>query len=346
MLQGTATAIVTTAVPRERQGPALGLLAVLQGLGPVLGPGIGGIILSVGSWRWLFWINLPVAAAGLWGSYLLRQSMNGPRNAVPMDLPGHLLLSASVLALLQGLSMSAISGLRHVSTWGPIALFAGLLASFICWEMRTSRPIIDLKLFLRIGFTAPVLGVFVLGGATALGFIVPPYFLEQARHLDPWQAGLVNLSGPLGIVLVARSSGRLIDRVGTTRLMTAGLIAMAAAYGALGTMKADWKIGGMAALLGLYGIGAGLFVPPNTAAMMGAAGRDIQGTMGAIQRMVQNLGIACYTAIASAIITAHSRSGIDTFVGGLHEAWLFAAATIMPSLSAFVFASKRRRPRG
>ncbi|MBB6730562.1 MFS transporter [Cohnella sp. CBP 2801] len=346
MLQGTATAIITTAIPKERQGPAFGLLAVLLGLGPVLGPGIGGLILSAGSWRWLFWINIPVAAAGLWGCSCLRKSVNGPKNAVPMNLPGHLLLSASVLSLLQGLAMASRSGMLSTATWGPLVLFAVLFALFVCREMRTSRPIVDLKLFLRIGFTAPVLGIFVLGGATSLGFILPPYFLEQARHLDSWQAGLVNLSGPLGLVLVARSSGRLMERAGTVRPMMAGLVAMAAAYGALGTMQADWQPWGMAALLGLYGIGAGLFLPSNTAAMMSAAGRDIQGTMGAIQRMVQNLGIACYTAIAAAIITAHSRSGIDTFVGGLREAWLFAAATIVLSLTVFVVASRRRRPEG
>jgi MFS family permease len=59
MIQATATAIITTAIPKERQGSALGTLCVLLGLGPVLGPSVGGFLISLGSWRWIFWINIP-----------------------------------------------------------------------------------------------------------------------------------------------------------------------------------------------------------------------------------------------------------------------------------------------
>jgi EmrB/QacA subfamily drug resistance transporter len=341
MLQGTAIAIITTAIPKKQQGSALGTLGILLGLGPVLGPSIGGFIISLGSWRWIFFINVPIALTGLFGCTILFRKVKESRSAIQIDLPGNILLASSVLALLQGLSMLSTSGILSFAVIGPIVLFAILFVLFIFWERKAKEPIVDLKLFLHGYFAAPILGIFVLGGATSLGFIVPPYFLERVSQLDPWQAGLVNLSAPLGLVLMSKVSGQLIEKAGTTRLMVIGFITMAVTYGILGTMQSDWSPTLIAILLLLYGFGAGLFVPSNTSAIMSVVGRDIQGTIGALQRMVQNLGIALYSAIASAFIRAHSHSDIETIMNGFREAWMFASGTILLSLLVFIIVFRR-----
>ncbi|NRD80933.1 MFS transporter [Bacillus sp. BRMEA1] len=341
MLQGTAVAIITTAIPKERQGVALGTLGVLLGLGPVLGPSIGGFLISLGSWRWIFFINIPITLVGLLGCTIVFKKVKESRNAIQIDLPGSILLGFSVLALLRGLSMLSTSGIVSIESLGPIMLFAILFVLFFFWERKAKEPIVNLKLFLHGDFAAPVLGIFVLGGATSLGFIVPPYFLEQVSKLEPWQAGLVNLSAPLGLVLMSKVSGRLIEKAGTTRLMMIGLIIMAVTYGILGIMQSNWSPSLIATLLMLYGVGAGFFVPPNTSAIMSAVGREIQGTIGAFQRMMQNLGIALYATIASVFIRTHSHSGIETIMSGFREAWIFASGTILLSLLIFIFVFRR-----
>jgi EmrB/QacA subfamily drug resistance transporter len=342
MIQGTAIAIITTSIPKERQGSALGTLGVLLGLGPVLGPSIGGFLISLGSWRWIFLINIPITLVGLLGCTILFRKVKEPRNAIQIDLPGSILLSFSVLALLRGLSMLSTTRIASIAALGPIVLFAILFVLFFFWERKAKEPIVDLKLFLQGDFAVPIMGIFVLGGATSLGFIVPPYFLEQVLQLDPWQAGLVNLSAPLGLVLMSKVSGRLIEKAGTTRLMMIGLIIMAVIYGILGTMQSNWSPTLIAILLMLYGFGAGLFVPPNTSAIMSAVGRDIQGTIGAVQRMMQNLGIALYATIASVLIRTHSHSGIETIMSGFRQAWMFASGTILLSLLVFIFVLRRK----
>lgn len=342
MIQGTATAIITVNIPKERQGSAFGTLGVLLGLGPVLGPSVGGFLISLGSWRWIFWINVPIVLAGLIGCTILVKKVKESRSAIQMDLPGSLLLTFSVLALLQGLSMSSTAGIISIKTIGPIVLFTILFAIFIFWEKRVEQPIVDLRLFLRCTFTAPLLGIFVLGGTTSLGFIIPPYFLDHVSQLDPWQAGLVNLSAPLGLVVMSKVSGRLMEKAGTTRLMIIGLIMMAIAYGILGTMQSDWSAIWIAILLLVYGFGAGFFVPPNTSAIMGAVSRDIQGTIGAVQRMVQNLGIGLYAVIASVFIRVHSNGDIETFMNGFREAWLLATVSILFSLFVFTLCLSRK----
>ena len=83
MLQGTATAIITTTIPENRQGSALGTLSILLGIGPVLGPSIGGLLISVGNWRWIFWINIPFIFIGLIGCLFLKDILKSKKYVYP-----------------------------------------------------------------------------------------------------------------------------------------------------------------------------------------------------------------------------------------------------------------------
>ncbi|MEJ7373481.1 MFS transporter, partial [Staphylococcus epidermidis] len=96
MLQGTATAIITTTIPEHRQGPALGTLSILLGIGPVLGPSIGGLLISIGNWRWIFWINIPFIFIGLIGCLLLKKYIKEPKSvSIHLDIRGNSLLFVS-----------------------------------------------------------------------------------------------------------------------------------------------------------------------------------------------------------------------------------------------------------
>ncbi|WP_415782807.1 MFS transporter [Alicyclobacillus pomorum] len=117
MLQATSAAIITTIIPRDRQGPALGTLGILMGLGPVLGPSVGGTLISFSGWRSIFWINIPVAVAGLIGCGQLKRTVNEVLKPVHLNVTGNLLLSMSILALLSGIPVRVVYGreieLRH-----------------------------------------------------------------------------------------------------------------------------------------------------------------------------------------------------------------------------------------
>jgi len=228
-------------------------------------------------------------------------------------------------------------------TIASLVVFVVLLTVFVVRERQIAQPIIDLRLFRKGDFTASVLAVFFFGGATSLGFIVPPYFLESVRRLPPWQSGLVNLSAPLGLMLLSKVSGKLLGRVGTRPLMVTGLIIMVFSYGILSLMRVGWSPLLLAVLLFVYGVGSGIFVPANLASIMGAVGKDNQGTIGAVQRMVQNLGIGVDTAVAVALIRMHSSSGTLGLMVGFREAWRYATLTLMASLVLFVLIYVRKR---
>lgn len=183
--------------------------------------------------------------------------------------------------------------------------------------------------------------IFVFGGTTSLGFIVPPYILEKINHLSSWQIGLVNLTSPLGLVLISKITGKLISRIGNIILMTIGLIIMIVAYTNLGLLQYILNPITISLLLLLYGIGGGFFLPSNTSAIMKTVSQDMQGTVGATQRMVQNIGIAFYTAVTSLFISNSSNSG--QLVEGASHAWLFASLTLFLALSPFLLKLLKRK---
>ena len=335
MLQGTATAIITTTIPENRQGSALGTLSILLGIGPVLGPSIGGLLISVGNWRWIFWINIPFIFIGLIGCLFLKRYIKEQKStSIHLDIRGNSLLFLSIFCLLISLTSWSYNSIFNISVYGNFLIFIVSFCLFIIWELKTNHPIIDLRLFKNVSFSSPIFAIFVFGGTTSLGFIIPPYILEKINHLSSWQIGLVNLTSPLGLVLTSKISGKLISRIGNIVLMTTGLIIMIVAYTSLGLLQYILNPVTISLLLLIYGIGGGFFLPSNTSAIMGTVSQDMQGTAGATQRMVQNIGIAFYTAVTSLFISNSSNS--DKLIEGSSHAWLFASITLFLALLPFL----------
>ena len=335
MLQGTATAIITTTIPEDRQGPALGTLSILLGIGPVLGPSIGGLLISIGNWRWIFWINIPFIFIGLIGSLLLKKYIQGQKStSIHLDIRGNFLLFLSIFCLLISLTSWSSHSIFYVSVYGNFLLFMIVFCLFIVWELKTNHPIINLHLFKNLSFSAPIFAIFFFGGTTSLGFIIPPYVLEKVNHLSSWQIGLVNLTSPLGLVIISKLTGKLISHIGNIILMTTGLLIMIVSYTNLGLLQYMLNPITISLLLLLYGIGGGFFLPSNTSAIMKTVSQDIQGTVGATQRMVQNIGIAFYTAVTSLFISNSSNS--DKLISGASHAWLFASLSLFLALIPFL----------
>ncbi|WDL96823.1 MFS transporter [Alicyclobacillus sp. ALC3] len=199
-----------------------------------------------------------------------------------------------------------------------------------------------LPLFRNGIFSVSILSVTILGFATAIAFVVPPYFPEQIVHISPWQVGLVNLATPLGLVLLSRASGRLIGKWSARRLMAIGLGLMFATLTTLSAMQVSWMILSIVALLLLYGFGAGVFVPANLSAIMGTVGSESQGTIGAVQRMVQNIGIALGTSVAALLIRSGSKFGTAGYMSAFRGAWMVAGGAVLICLLALGFVNLMR----
>ena len=297
MMQANSVALITTSVPARRLRTGLGVQAAAQAIGLALGPTLGGVLVHALGWRWVFMINLPVGVLALIaGRYLLPRT----REHHPVrrfDTAGLVLLAVATTAGL--LAISAGSGL-DVPWYGVVGLGAVAVAGVLglaWWEARAGEPLVPVRALRdRVvggGLIAAGLGYLVLFGPLVAG----PVVLAE-RGVPAGLIGLYLTALPAGFAVGALVGGRLLPRRWGNRARGAAGMGLAAA-GQVGVALLD---GGPATLcvgLAVTGLGLGLFMPANNAAVMAGVPRRLAGTAGGLVNMTRALG----TALGVAVVT-------------------------------------------
>ncbi|HEX3445407.1 MAG TPA: MFS transporter [Chthoniobacterales bacterium] len=325
MMQASAAATITTIV-REIPVPiALGIFGTFLGLGPVLGPTVGGILLSTVGWPWIFWINLPICAAGAYCTFRLSPYARRNRSVTISPLRNGCLMIGviSLLFLLQS------SNNREWRMSGLLSGVGVVGVSLFVWLERAAitKPLIP-RAFLSSGRNVASLWIVLCYGvAFAILFLLPPLFLGKHYHLAPWQIGCICFCAPLGIALTSRIAGDLTLRFGTCRMMMLGAIASTAALLLIAlahtTILWIWP-----PLLLLFGIGYGVYQTPNLTLLMHAVTKREQGIAGSIQRMLLNLGNSVGGAVAAFLLNIQSGEQDASF----GATWWFAALFLATGL--------------
>jgi EmrB/QacA subfamily drug resistance transporter len=226
MLLPLARVVLGQAAGQDRMGRAMAFIAVPGGLTPVLGPILGGVVVSTLGWRWAFYINAPICLLGLVLAWrLVPDSLRG-RHRSRLDLLGLGLLGAGLGAVVDGLSEAGNhDSFAALAAWLPLATGAALLASYTVHALVSrDEPIIDLRLFKVRSFTASGILQFLLGGSLFGAVFVLPLYYQQARGASVLYAGLLLAPLGAGMSLAMTYAGKLIDRTGAERTIT--LIAM------------------------------------------------------------------------------------------------------------------------
>ncbi|MCW2946415.1 MAG: transporter [Actinoallomurus sp.] len=334
MLQANSVALVVTSVPRARMRVALGMQAAAQALGLALGPTAGGLLVGSAGWRWVFWVNVPVGCAAIVvGRYLLPRTRERA-GAGAFDWAGLLLLAAASTALL--VAISGASGLG-LPVWSVIALVVAAVAAmagFWMRERRASSPLVDLSLLrapvVSVGLLGALCGYLVLFGPLAL---IPQVL--TSRGIGETHAGLILTALPGGFALAALAADRVLpSRLGNRGRCLAGGAIAALAAGVLGLTPLDSAVSVI--LLGVLGIGLGLFIPANNTAIMAAVPRRVSATAGGMVNMTRGAG----TALGIAVVTlalhlagGPGRSGAATALAALAVVAVLATATGMTARS-------------
>ena len=342
MLQANSVAIIASAVPPGRLGRAIGVQGAAQALGLALGPAAGGLLITLGGWRLVFFVNVPMGVLGTVLAWLLIPRSRHLAARRPFDWPGLGLFLPAVTALLLAISFGDRAGWGSPAILGGFAAAALLLAAFAARERRTAHPMLDLGLLRRVPFSAGIasglLSYLVLFGILT----VVPFYLEIARHTLPATAGLQLLAVPLGLGLIAPAAGRVADRIGARPLTAGGMIVTAVMLAASIAARGDTGLFLLA--LAIAGAGLGLFTPPNNAAIMGAAPPHQSGMASGILNLTRGLGTSLGLAVAGLVYTLGAGEGRATAAGaaaGYDGAALLLAAV---ALAAAGIASLRGRP--
>jgi len=298
-------AIVTETFPPNQRGLALGINSLTFGVGGIVGPVLGGFILAIASWRWVFLINIPIGIAVTILAYrYLRQRPPAPGPCDTLDLVGTVLFTLSLLALLVAL-MGGIQ-VGYGTAW-VIALFVGAgvgMLLFYLWQRHVACPALDLRLFANRGFDFAVLAATLQAlGIFAVQFLIV-FYLQAVRGYSPLHAAVLLLPMPIALAVVGPLSGRLSDRIGARLPATAGLLIQAFGIWWLSRTTAHSSYLQLAVGLALAGIGGGLFFSPNTSAVMGSAPPERLGVASAVLATLRNTGMVTSYALSLAVAAA------------------------------------------
>ena len=306
MLAANAMAIVTEVFPSEQRGQAMGINTITWGAGSVLGPVLGGLILAIASWRWIFLVNLPIGIIGTLAAYLLLHDIAPNPRGERFDLLGALLFTIALLGLLLGLTGSISAGILSPSVLALFALTLIALVAFISWERRVPHPMLDLHLFASRRYAFSVVAATLQSLAVfAVNFLLI-FYLQGVRGYSPLTAALLILPLPLLTSIIGPLGGRWADRdrFGGTTPATIGLVVQAAALVVLVFLTPTTSYAFLALALGLMGLGGALFWSPNTSTTMGAAPRNRLGVASATLNTMRNVGMVCSFCLALAVAAA------------------------------------------
>ncbi|MCH4164065.1 MAG: MFS transporter [Lentilactobacillus diolivorans] len=301
-LQATSAALITTLIDPKHIANALGILGIMIGLGPVLGPSVGGFFLSLNVWRLIFWINVPFALLGLICNELLIKHISEKKHEISFDIIGSLINALMVICLLSGFSL--LSNRNNLAV-GLGLITIGILVSLLFYrlELRQSAPLIDFHTLNQYPVSWLYLSqTIVFGFASAMIFLLPPFIFEKAMNLNVGLTGLLVLGAPIGLVLFSRISSTQNDGTKNQRFSFIGLLIIAVSLLGLLVINQKWPALVTTLFLFIYGIGGGYFQPANIATIMQVGNQHSQGSIGSLQRMVQNVAIASGTAIGSTVI--------------------------------------------
>ena len=299
MLQANSVAIIFLAMPRERLGRGIGIQGAAQALGLALGPVVGGLLLAAGGWRLIFLVNVPAGIVGTVAAWIFLPRSRNLQERTPFDWIGLGLFVPTIVALLVAISFGNHWGWTSAPS---IALFVGATATgvgFVGYERRCREPMLDLSLFGRASFATGIGSGLLAYGVLFGAMFAVPFFLERAQGASPGQVGLILTVIPLALGCVAPIAGQLAEHVGT-RLLTVTGMALTSGVLALLALRqpSSWLLIGE---LGLVGVGLGLFIPPNNAAIMASAPRTQAGMAGGVLNMTRGLGTALGLALTSLV---------------------------------------------
>jgi EmrB/QacA subfamily drug resistance transporter len=303
LIMSVSPAILTGAFPPEERGRALGLNAVFVALGTSVGPTLGGIITANFSWRWIFYVNVPLGIIGVIATLLVLRERQA-RTRGRFDPAGALLLAVGLVALTLGLSFGQEWG------WGSPLLISTLVISVIAFillvvvERRLADPIIDFSLLRnRVFVSANVSLIMSFLALFAVSFMLP-FYLEELRKFSVIEAGLLLTPLPLAIAVIAPFSGALADKIGTRWLAASGMLVACIGLVLISQLNAQSSIWDIVWRLVVTGVGQALFQSPNNSALMGSAPRNRQGVASGFLATGRVVGQSVSVALAGAIFTS------------------------------------------
>ena len=301
-----------------KRAKAIGLWAAMVGVGVAAGPISGGWLLEHFSWGSVFMVNVPVAAVAIIGGVLFVPTSRDP-SAPPIDLPGLILSSVGITALVYTVIEAPNWGWGSIHTAAGFAAAVVVLAAFALWERHTPHPMLDVSVFANRRFSGGSLAV-TAGFLTLFGFIfVITQYFQFIKSYSAFETGVRLLPVAISIAVASIVGPRIVERIGTTAVVVAGLGVFAAGLAWASTADAATPYLEIATQMLMLGGGLGLTTAPATESIMGSLSADKAGVGSAVNDTTRELGGTLGVAIVGSVFASiySSRLGSDAAVSAL-----------------------------
>lgn len=326
-------------LPRERQALAASLWSLASSLAPAFGPTFAGWLITLGDWRWLFYINVPlgVAAVALAVRTVPYYRLQAPK---AFDLPGLVTVIVGTLSLLIALSQGRDWGWSSASTLSLLALGTLSLIAFVARELRTSAPLLDLRVLANSRYLVTLIVSSIITISLYSGAFLVPVFLQSVQGVTPLDTGLILLPASLAMALLMPVVGRMYGPVGPGRLMVTGVLMIAVGTYALSRLTPEISHTYMLLWMLVRNVGISLSMMPASNAGMEEIPRELSGHASAISNWLRNVfgafSIAVFTALLAAFtareaevlvqrgVTERREVALLSFVEGINDVYLVA----------------------
>ena len=315
--------LISVVFPPEKRGAAMGLWGSVVSLGAIVGPIVGGAIVTNYAWEWIFLINLPIGIAAIVATLAIVPESKDPLASGRVDWGGVLLSGTGIFAIVYAAIEGNIMGWTSPLILGLIGLGSVLLVAFVWWESRTPDPMMKLDLFrIRNFWAGNVISLAVSFGM--LGIFFPmTLFLQGALGFSPLQAGLTMTPMSVMMMIMAPISGRLTDRIGARWILVTGLTLMTIGILFITSrisVATTWQA--LLPALVVTGTGMGMTFAPMTAAAMAQVPPRISGSASGVLNTTRNigqvLGIAVLGSVLQTQLGNHALDRLAT-VDGLRD---------------------------
>lgn len=347
VLQGAAggaltpvgTAMLYRTFPPSQRVQVSRILMFATILAPALGPILGGLLVTKLSWRWVFYVNVPIGiVALLFGLIFLYEH----KEATPgrFDLAGFLLAGSGLALLMYALSEGPSSGWSSINIFGSAIVGTLLLCLFVVVELRVPEPMIDLGLLHnRLFRITNLVSFFAYAGFLGVLFIAP-LFLQEARGVTALVSGLTTFPEAIGVVLSTQLVARLYPRIGPRRLMAGGLAGVSIMMALLTLMGGDTNLWVMRVFMFLIGAGMAYAFLPLRAAAFATISSTSTGRASAFYSAQTQLGAALGVAILGSVLsiigttTLSATGSVEPNLFAYHAAFL--AASVLTLIAACI----------
>ncbi len=308
MLMPLGMTIMTRAAGPHRMGRLMAILGVPMLLGPIMGPILGGWLIEIASWHWIFLINLPIGIfAFVYASIVL--PADTPEPSESFDVVGMLMMSPGLALFLFGVSSLPEKEGDFSSPRVWLSMLAGvvLIVSFVVHTFRPEHPLLDLRLFRNRNLTLSVITMFLFASAFFGGLLLVPTYFQEVRGESTLHAGLLVAAQGVGAMLTMPIAGALTDRLPVGRIVPFGLLGILIGMFGLTQLGAETPYPAIVAALFVMGLGMGATMMPIMTSALKTLTHQQVARGSTLLNITQQIASSVGVATMSVLLTSHLK---------------------------------------